>query len=352
MNNSHNIHYYFSDNTKIDSKIIALEYEKIKKETSILYYHDEFYDNVNWKIEPNNTLSYYYLEQAKKIRDEYNYIILCYSGGIDSTNILETFFYNKIKLDKIITLGAISQDDFFGSDQNHNGELYYNVFPYIKKLGLENIFQVIDYTDFFVDLQSPMFATPDWINNVGNWFSPNLWIWRDLHKYVIPEHLKKQKVAIIFGRDKPILNRDEQGYYFNFPDVILNTYGFSKGSENVDIINFYWDPTFPEILIKQLHILKKFKTLNQHINLIPHTSCKSNSHNNLEIGKLIYDLKNPLNFISPKSSSTIFSLRDSYLINKKNSKIYEIYSKGIKSLFGRLNTLNIAHRFSRKYYIS
>jgi hypothetical protein len=102
MNNQSNIFYYFTDKTVTQSKLLSIEYSKIVNEQPLLYYHDDLFNKVEWSVEPPKPLQEYYQLQAEKIRDEYDYVVLCYSGGIDSTNILETFYFNNIKIDKII----------------------------------------------------------------------------------------------------------------------------------------------------------------------------------------------------------------------------------------------------------
>ena len=141
--------YYCSDGAKFFSKIEAIEYSNQSFLPLYFYYYDHIYDKLDWSIEPPHSLEYYYVEQAKRIRDKYDYVILCYSGGYDSTNILETFRYNNIKLDKIVVAGAFDQDTIDMSDENHNGEIYHNAIPYVKELGLESILQVVDYTKLF-----------------------------------------------------------------------------------------------------------------------------------------------------------------------------------------------------------
>ena len=74
-------------------------YHKKTKEEVFFYYNDEIYDKIDWSIEPPGTLDFYYKEQAQRIRDSYDYVILCFSGGADSTNILNTFYYNNIKME-------------------------------------------------------------------------------------------------------------------------------------------------------------------------------------------------------------------------------------------------------------
>ena len=51
------------------------------------------------------------------------------------------------------------------------------------------------------------------------------------------------------------------------------------------------------------------------------------------LGKIIYpDLKNPPLHLVKKSSTNLFSVYDSFMINKKNSDVYKIYNEGIKKM--------------------
>ena len=96
--------YYFDDGSTFDSKIEAFRYSLKTRKNFRLYYFDELFSSVDWSIEPLGSLEYHYQQQAQRIRDCYDKVILCCSGGHDSTNILETFFYNNIELDKIVVV--------------------------------------------------------------------------------------------------------------------------------------------------------------------------------------------------------------------------------------------------------
>jgi hypothetical protein len=344
-------YYYALDGSKFHSKIEALEYGIKNNQKIFYYYYDHVYEKLDWTIEPTHSLDYYYLEQAKRIRDTYDYVILCYSGGYDSSNILETFHFNNIRLDKIVVVGALEQDKYNMSDENHNGELYYNVFPYLKELNLDGITQVIDYSKLFEDINN--FSTikyeENWIDVMGGWFSPHHFFWRDLEEYVIPKEWKDKRVALVFGRDKPSLfskdhlRKDKMnGFYFR--DTPVTSYGNISSKNNYDRINFYWDPNYTDILIKQLHVLRRFNNTSKH-----------NFHQTIPISinscvdSIVYNLKRPILFKSPKSKSGILSLRDTFLNEKKNSDIYDFYNIGITKMNERIGQHKLGPIFSKFY---
>lgn len=343
--------YYFCDGTKLGSKVKALEYKQKSGLEPSFYYFDDVYNRIDWTIEPTQSLEYYYLNQAQRIRDEYDYVILCYSGGYDSTNILETFHFNNIKLDKIITVGALKQDSSSMVDENHNGELYHNVFPYIQELGLSSITQVIDYTEYFNNVNQFSISTysNEWIDYTGGWFSPHNWFWHDIEKYIIPQQYRDKKVALIFGKDKPYITIENRKFGFKFKDIAINSYGNVSSTANCDRINFYWDPNSPQILIKQLHVLLRAYIISKfdhdyEINM-GHDIIGGKSAN-----EIVYNLRKPILYKSPKSKTRILSLRDQYLIEKKNSDVYRLYEAGVQSLYKRLSSKEHNVVINSKFY--
>lgn len=323
------IFYYTLDKKIFQNKIDALEYANKTKQEVHFYYYDDVYSKVNWTIEPPGNLSFYYKEQAQRIRDQYDYVVLFYSGGYDSTNILETFYYNNILIDKIVCVGAFKQDSRSGVDENHNGEIYHNCFPTISRLGLEKITQLCDYSEYFHNPKSfDVYEYGDeWIYNVGPWYSPHNWFWKDIHKYVIPKNMENKKVALVWGKDKANLKNINGKFGFQFTDVAALSYGNRTTTKNIDSISFYWDPHNPILLIKQIHEMKNLylrKYTNTHIFTEPNPND-------------VYDLKNKIMFKSPKSATNILSLRDNFLISNTNSDIFNFYKMGIQKINDRIN---------------
>lgn len=320
-----NFYYYTNDGKQFTSKLKAFKYCNDTGAKLRFYYNDDVYSQINWKQEPPLPLESYYLQQAQRLRDTYDYLILFYSGGYDSTNILETFYYNNIKIDKIVIQAAQSRDPDSESDMNHNGEIYLNAFPTIEKLGLSGITQVIDHSQYYTDITKlHVYSYGDeWTDHVGAWFSPHHWIWQDIEKIILPKTYKN--VGLIFGKDKPGFFANKDGVPgFSFRDMSVMSYIYKSLNENVDIVNFYWDPNFTDIIVKQLHILRRYAIEYRE---------RNDMQNIPAIDNIIYNLKNPLTFKSQKSPSNLISKRDHFLnVSTTGSNIEDFYVAGIRHM--------------------
>lgn len=340
--------YYAEDNTLFRSKIDALNYSARTGRKLYINYYDDVYSKLNWKTEPPLSLYQYYVLQAQRIRDTYDKVILCFSGGYDSTQILEIFHKNNIKLDKIIIVGSFSQDSDSDSDENQNIESYKNAFPYIEKLGLSNICEKIDYTTYFNDISKQLTIVKygsDWIDEMGSWYSPSQMIWRQMEEMVIPNEWRNKNTALVFGIERTNMYYENGKYGFKFSDKTVNSRGNVFKTEYSDRIYFFWDPTFPEIIIKQLHLIHRSAYILKDklkISVGEAISILNNNVWNLEKNKnggqksLHYSIETELNYKSPKNSNCLLSKRDSFLKKNNNEKIYEFYKSGILKMKERL----------------
>ena len=332
-----------------------------------LYYYDHVFDNVDWKAEPSQSLDELYVERAKKLRDEYEYIILCYSGGNDSSNVLETFYYNNIHIDEIVIVGSFSQDVADESlDENHNSDLYLNAFPLLKTLNLPNTkITVIDYTKLFHDIdQFSLIQKYDtnWIQYIGTHKSPHNLFWSDFRKFVGVNNNKKtawimgvEKVNVDYPIKKTIgpfvpystLEYDKPFVYFN--DATINNYGMNYTDENFTRVNFYCDPdeTAVKIQIKQAHIFHRLITLSNK-------EMKKRVITNRVMlkNRLFYSPKHPLSFQSQKSKTSFLSARDMFLFNNQSSDIYQYYMSTLKQQPKYVRTEGGRNFYTKNYHIT
>jgi hypothetical protein len=344
------LYYNIKTGNSYPSRFDALKDSK----NSFYYFRDKEFLATDWTNEPSESLSELYRKRAEEIRAEYEYVIIAYSGGHDSTNVLETFYYNNIHIDEILVVGALSQDPNSESDDNHNGDLYYNVFPTLNKLKLPNTkITVVDYTKYFDDLNNFTMLKKygsEYLEHIGSYYSVHHLFWADLKKFIGQDNDKK--TAVVFGADKPIICYDEdlKKYYTIFTDTEHIDYGNFQLVENFHRVKFYADADV-KLRKKQLHVLKRFLTLTNYII----------KDYNVFVCKLIYNLKHPLIFASVKAKSNVLSQRDLYLIKNRTSDVYKIFKEGIKSLITKYphiinpdfrNPQKLKSRLSsRRYYL-
>ena len=323
------------------------------------YYYDHILKDVAWNIEPTKTLKQLYKERAQEIRDNYEYVILCYSGGNDSTNVLESFYYNNIHIDEIVLVGSFSQDESKEIDLNHNKDLYVNAFPLLKILNLPNTkITIIDYTELFRDINQFSLVEKygnDYFPHIGTHKSPHNLFWHDFRQVVGKDNNKK--TARVMGAEKvdvgydSITSKEAIGPHVYFKDNTINSYGMNHTDENFERVNFYNDPRSKiciDILRKQAHIINNLVKLKV-ANGSRLKDIEAIFNNRFVLNKLFYDLKNPLIYQSSKSKNYFFSVRDTFLTDKQDSEIFKIHKANIQRRVDYFRQ-NITF-LSRKYYI-
>ena len=140
--------FYEVNGYRTFSKMEAIE---IQNRTGIFpewNFNRYIFDNLNWAVEPSIDLYEIYKARARQIRDAYDYVVLFYSGGSDSVNILTAWMDADLKIDEIATVwnmeGAKDPNDYM------NAEVDRVVLPGIKRLkdkGIEFKFRLIDITE-------------------------------------------------------------------------------------------------------------------------------------------------------------------------------------------------------------
>jgi hypothetical protein len=94
--------YYVVGWKKFYNKIQALQYSTKMGFAVRWVFNDKVYSSIDWTMPITKSLKELYRDRAQQLRDSYDYIILHYSGGQDSNNMLHSFIDNNIHLDQII----------------------------------------------------------------------------------------------------------------------------------------------------------------------------------------------------------------------------------------------------------
>ena len=267
-NNQDKFGFYQVGSYKTYSKLEAIE-EETRTGNSVKWnFNDAVFSNYNWTVEPTESLNELYRCRAQQIRDEYDYIVLVYSSGADSDNILTTFINNDIKLDELLMLtsdsGTKNKEDGF------NKEIYNVALPraVAAKLTQPSLtYRVLDIVPMTIDYFSQTHTGLDYVYTTNGYLSPGH-LGKNKIRDQVPEWQRMinagKRVVFVWGTDKPIVRGVNGSYYFMCRDMGGNAVTAAQQIDNVPGIFdefFYWSPDAVPMLIKQGHVLKNYLKL-------------------------------------------------------------------------------------------
>lgn len=261
------------DKCFFDKRECLLYASKIKNYSVTFHFMDDIYQSVDWDTEPTKTLDQLYCDRARQLREKYDYLILMFSGGSDSMNILDTFLNNNIRIDEIVTLYPIKVIEKmypkFDINDKKNVNLMFeyktSAEPKLKKISQSNPeikISVIDWSSRSVDTCINDFMI-DYNMCTSGSFSPTVVQYNMLGELVRDRNKTHHQIAVITGIDKPRVgynpNTNKIGTWF---DDISITYG---NSGSVDVLGgfkpkieyFYYTPSMMDVWKKQCIVLKR-----------------------------------------------------------------------------------------------
>ena len=246
--------YWKVKDKKFLNKYQALLYSVENNNVPVDYcYFDSIWQNFDRSLLGKFTLQELYRQRAQQLRDRYDYLILYFSGGADSYNVLRSFIDNGIHLDEICvkwcndTLESNTQvyvpNNVEGSALNYLSEWDLAIKPVLDEISRTHPKIKIQIVDWFKNKN--LIGTEDIFSKVNHWHDievTSLAIWSPSENALIDKGLK---VGSIYGVDKPciIFDDEKKGYMF-FPDG-----GTAMGTPSDNNIYgteyFYWSPEFP-----------------------------------------------------------------------------------------------------------
>lgn len=254
--------FYLVDGRKTYSKFEALEWAKFDFEKIDWNFNRKIFSYYDWKNEPAQDINYFYDIRARQLRDRYDYIILLYSSGYDTHNILKTFIDNNIHLDEIIT--CIPGKDILSED-NYEYQNYTKrkLEKYSDQLANTKI-RVVEYADAFFSMVNSI-NLDDFLYGQNDRLSVFQIMKEHISKKLIPEHKKLvgsgKKICYLMGIDKPKIKYYKDKFFCSFSDSATANYVLSKEQMNrdneVSSEFFYWSPDCVPMIIKQAQLLKK-----------------------------------------------------------------------------------------------
>lgn len=370
--------FYEVGNQKTYSKLEALEFKKATGLPINWNFNDRVFENFNWTIEPAESLEFYYAQRARQLRQKYDYLVLMYSGGADSSAVLDTFVENNLFLDEICQYHNL-QGENGNKNSWMNEEVFHNSGPRTQVL--------IDTNPVYKNTVHRMLDITDLQKNILNTHDYKFDVWYKTNGYHTPNslartHLREtaeykkiiesgKTVCFIWSVDKPeVVCDDSNNYWFVFTDakdgqgVTAATQMLNRDWEHDEY--FFWSPDLPELLCKQGHVVKKFleKVTSDQVDNI-YVGRGTNKSNGIDVygraidvygraidtsrhmgftkdprntyfllmpglNTLIYKNYNPNLVVCGKPVSTVFSPRDSWFFKANNTEMNQsMYIKGL-----------------------
>lgn len=266
--------YYIYDSKLYLNKIEAMNEALARKDYTPnikFLFNDDVYAKIDCTVEPELSLSDYYWKRAQQLRKQYDYLILMYSGGSDSYQILMTFLKNGIFLDEIRTLYPISilkKIQATPDPQHPFGLLFEYEFAALpglqlaKQLSPKTKINIIDTVSVYQKSYNE-----NWLPYIYQDFRTSGGLYHTIRRTDESIQLQKEvenwkkSVGVIYGADKPYMRIDSNNYlYFYFSD-------FSRcGAQHIYLFGndlafrpemFFWARNSPMITLKQAHVIKR-----------------------------------------------------------------------------------------------
>lgn len=231
-------------------------------------FNDDHTTKLDWTVEPSEDINTLYARRAKQLREKYDYIVLLYSGGIDSHVALNAFLDNGIKVDEILTFCNLK---FLDKNAKFNQEVFNAAIPYIESLNLKDTkFNLFDVGDLIQNCYADETYLRDFMyfgNGVMSTWT--MAVRSYLVKLQQSHHLELsksgKKVVYIWGLEKPHIEIKDNFYNYQYCSYAndfcarnyFSKYVYGEELKNITDETFFLCREVPEIPIKQAHLVTK-----------------------------------------------------------------------------------------------
>lgn len=262
-NNKDRLGYYRVGDFKTYSKVEAIE---LHMQTGIhphWYFNEPEFLAYDWTQEPQASLSELYARRAQQLRDTYDYVVIFYSGGADSTNIVDSFVNNGIPFDELLTFNYYELDP--DPESFFNAEIVRVVLPRVQQLQQQGVrfrHRMVDLTQVAWKVLYDQHFIQNRMYYACHHFG-STHVTKSYIRETTPDYMRMieqgKKVVFVHGSDKPRLYKENGRYCIKFLDIVdsaiaVRTQVLNREYEYDEL--FYWAPESVDIICKQGHILK------------------------------------------------------------------------------------------------
>jgi hypothetical protein len=345
--------YYTVGDQQYVNKTEAVFRASLTKKDLVWNFHNKVFNAIDWKCRPAGTLQDLYRERAQQIRDRYDYVVVNFSGGMDSWTVLNSFLSNGIHVDEVYTRWAFAErkyKDASNSDldsSNLSSEFEYAVVPvldHIKKTYPNIIIVVDDYSECIQqELAGSDFFASNHYQSMLSFFRFNR-----RSSFEQEQIAKNRSVGVVHGYDKIKCGISKNSFYAYFTDNLGGTW---EPDRNIEF--FYWTPDFPTIPVLQAHSILEFIVENldkmkqlklsgqvdtQHIpNYYKHiyqmVCCPDYNPNTFQVakpkGSMVWDSDDWINQYNPRYFQSWQWTNQQFFNNIEDQYISKRYGKGV-----------------------
>lgn len=310
------------------SKLEALQVAQRNNGWVTWHYNDAAYGSYDWSSPVQQDIVDLYRQRAEQLRNKFDHVVLMYSGGYDSHNMLESFLKNNIKVDAIVSFYN-SMDNNLDSDIVVEWQLQtwprlkpiLEAHPEIEFIRMDMAQNSLSMLDIHRD---------DYYYIADGSLAPNFVGISYLHQ-LLPPKFRTGSLAMVYGVDKPRVRYKNNQFIFNFYDQGFRVKPVTAGS---GIEYFYWSADLPALAVKQAQIAKNFWSGNPTL-LHTHSKNKRNAdlgivldHDYVPLQQMIYPHCGQGTFLTWRPASPTFGQRDIWIYKSNTdhkTKIVDMY---------------------------
>lgn len=358
--------YYTVNGQRVESKIDACLLATQQGSFPQWHFNDQVWNSQDWTHEPETNILELYKIRARQIREQYDYVIVNYSGGSDSQTMVDAFLDAGCHIDEIVTIwnrnhtSKIDTSGFVTDAINIEAEYELTTRPGLDRIKLASPSTKITYVDIgnhTVD-QFQKFDGEEWLQTTVEHLHPQyVTRWAATRDHQQLNQLDRGKrTAVVFGVDKPKLCIRDNKYCVYFVDVVANSFrgGWNRPEyTNLDYIFFYWDSDLPEIIIKQAHLIKNWFEANPMLKPIlqwPNHDYNKRQAYEIITRSIIYPKWDLNSFQCSKTTSVVWSEWDHWFFQDyKDTVIYQNWMQGINYVEKNIDARFLNYGFDGKF---
>ena len=255
--------FYSVGDKVFNHKIMAMQHATSTRLPMIWNFNNDDYGQINWRQRLGLDLRSIYKLRAQQLRSKYKYLILAWSGGGDSTQMLESFLQNNIHIDEVVIIWPVSRTKgkyrAVADTRSNNmiSEWDFSIKPKLDEILGRYPNLKITIADVFSDMSVKEYADDTVLITEKHSFA-SIQRFRALDAILEKRIEQYQDVVTVLGVGPAEMFIYDNWLAVQFIDVATNPgsksdYTLKGWHRNIEF--FYWTPDFPEIPREQAHAM-------------------------------------------------------------------------------------------------